>query len=550
MKGGLPSVFRPLAITILVVMAGVIALGVHSIRRDIQLLQEHSRDNILWSATQKEIELLRFQKALASYVADRSEPALASLHERFDILLSRFALAGEGRVGEILRSHDAGAGTLGPIKAFLDTVDPVISGLGPETPVEVLDELIAGFDRVHQELRFYSLEVVRAENAVASMVRSRLQASALGTGLIALGALAICVIALILAARDAAHQREVAAASRRQAREAKAASEAKSRLLTMMSHELRNPLNGILGPIALLGQTQIAEGQQRLLDRAQQSGRIMSRMLRGLLDYGDIQDRRLVLRREPLRLATLAAEVEATLADFSGRARLPAVRLGPDLPEMVWGDGDRIAQVLCYLGEYVLSAASDTLPEIVLGHDGGCLIAEVGLPATDDPARWTLHFVPGRCGNADSGRLAAESLGPIIAQELVAAMGGLLSLSEDGNGRRAIRVMIPADPVRFEKIRVHAETRSAAMRILYQAALKNDRIEFVEPDAAENADIVLVDCTTSLGGAALETLRARFPRALFVSMGLPLAPGLFDEVVERPNDMECLRSRILARLSA
>jgi signal transduction histidine kinase len=549
-KLALPSTFRPAAITILLVMAGVIALGVHSIRRDIQILQEHSRDNILWSATQKEIELLRFQKALASYAANRSEPALASLHERFDILISRFALVGEGRVGEILRNHDAHAGTLGPIKQFLEKVDPVIAALGPETPPEILDELLAGFDRVHEELRFYSLEVVRAENAVASMVRSRLQASALGTGLIALGALAICVIALILVARDAAHQRDVAAASRRQAREAKAASEAKSRFLTMMSHELRNPLNGILGPIALLGQTQMAEAQQRLLDRAQQSGRIMSRMLRGLLDYGDIQDRRLVLRREPLKVATLAAEVEATLADFSARPRNPAVRLAPGLPEMIWGDGERIAQVLCYLGEYVLAAAPETLPDIVLGHDGARLVADVGLPATDDPARWTLHFVAGRRGDADPARFATESLGPAIAQELVSAMGGLLSLSEDRDGRRAIRVMIPAEPVRFEKIRVHAETRSAAMRILYQAALKSDRIEFVEPDAAESADIVLVDSTSTLAGAALETLRARFPRALFVSMGLPLAPGLFDEVVERPTDMECLRSRILARLTA
>ena len=73
---------------------------------------------------------------------------------------------------------------------------------------------------------------------------------------------------------------------------------------------------------------------------------------------------------------------------------------------------------------------------------------------------------------------------------------------------------------------------------------------FVPPDSAGPVDVVLVD-STSVGEVPLMSrLRARFPGALFVSLGLPQSPDFFDDIVETPNDMTRLRTSILGRLAS
>ena len=100
----------------------------------------------------------------------------------------------------------------------------------------------------------------------------------------------------------------------------------------------------------------------------------------------------------------------------------------------------------------------------------------------------------------------------------------------------------------FPTLRVHFETRSTALATIYQAALKSDRVTFTGPDApASEVDVVLVDSAGMGGTRILDGLRNRFPKAVFVSLGVPEAPHLFDEVVEKPNDVGRLKSRMTGK---
>jgi hypothetical protein len=147
-------------------------------------------------------------------------------------------------------------------------------------------------------------------------------------------------------------------------------------------------------------------------------------------------------------------------------------------------------------------------------------------------------------------QVTAEALRPLIARGLISACNGVLTLVEGADGRPTIRVAIPSEAVRFEQIRVHLETRSAALATIYQAALRSDRVAFVAPGTPGSVDIVLVD-STSVGEVPLMSrLRARYPSALFVSLGLPQSPDFFDDIVETPNDMSRLRTSILGRLAS
>ncbi|HPG23870.1 MAG TPA: hypothetical protein PLH75_13870, partial [Amaricoccus sp.] len=133
---------------------------------------------------------------------------------------------------------------------------------------------------------------------------------------------------------------------------------------------------------------------------------------------------------------------------------------------------------------------------------------------------------------------------------LIATARGMLSLEDGPGGRQVIRVSLPAAPVKSERIRIHLETRSSALATIYQAALRSERVTFAEPEDTEPVDVVLVD-TTSVGEDPLMSrLRERFPGALFVSLGLPQKPDIFDDVVEIPSDVNGLRRSIFSRVAS
>jgi hypothetical protein len=314
----------------------------------------------------------------------------------------------------------------------------------------------------------------------------------------------------------------------------------------MMSHELRNPLNGVLGPLALLGQSDMAARQQRLVEQAQTSGQTMLQLLGGLLDYGEMQDGRFQLGIEPFRVAALADAVrDALRAEGAGEV---AVMVTPETPERVHGDLDRLRQAFVHLTFYLLEGRGADAT-ITFNHDGTNLAGEIAIEAQSETIDWRLDLLMGLSELAPD-QVTAEALRPLIARGLIQACSGVLTLMGAPGSPRTVRVTIPAAPLRLEQIRVRLETRSAALATIYQAALRSDRVAFVAADDSGTVDVVLVD-STSVGELPLmSSLRGRFPGALFVSLGSPQAPDMFDDIVSTPNDMTRLRSTILSRLAS
>ncbi len=540
---------RHLGVIVLLAMAGFAAVGFFAIRRDVENLRVISQDNTQWSASQMEIELLRFRLSLADLLTGPGPETLDAMHERFDILWSRVFMMGHGRLGESLMRYDGEHGAVATIAGYLQEIDPLLAGIDPKGPdiAATLAEVERKLDAFQQELRQYTLRVMRAEGAAGALVRARIQASARTTAVISIAAVLLSVLALFLILRENRRQRQLAEMSRRNAEQAELASRAKSRFLSMMSHELRNPLNGILGPLALLGQSELAGRQQRLVVQAQQSGQSMVQMLSGLLDYGEVQDGRFRLKSEPFGLAALAELVRGDLG--AAGAGATEVSVLPGAPERVHGDLDRLRQIFVHLALYVVENRDAGGATLTFDHDGTNLTGEIAIVAGGELIDWKLDLLID-LSEVSPDQITAEALRPLIARGLVAACNGVLTLVETADGRRIIRVSVPSGTVRFEKMRVHLETRSEALAAIYQAALRSDRVAFLPPDSSEPVDIVLVD-STSVGELPLMSrLRARFPSALFVSLGLPQSPDFFDDILETPGDMSRLRTSILGRLAS
>lgn len=536
---------RQLGFIILLAAAAIAAMGSVAMWRDASELDSRGRGAMLWWGSQTEIDMLKLELRLANLRTLRSEQALAGVKSSFDVLWSRIAMTGEGEIGERLREFDRGGGALRDLSDFMHETDAIIGNLRADD-VERVSEILRRLEAFHRPLRLYTLSVMRDDAEMAQDLRDRISWSARMIVVVSGLALLLCFISLAAMMRENRTQRAMARISRRAADAAELASRTKSRFLAMMSHELRNPLNGVLGPLALLGQSEIGPRQRRLLEQASQSGHAMSQMLESLLDYGEIQDGGLATRPEPMRVGALAEMVRARVQASTGVVF--ATRVAEGTPEILRGDPNRLAQVFMHLSEYLLESCDPDSISLEFSYRPERLVGDLALRRAQG-LDWKLALLL-ELNGADPDQLSSDALRPLIARGLLSVLGGTLLVEEGPEGLRVVRVTVPTREMALKQVRIYLDTRSKALAAIYRAALRSDEVIFEESATSGAVDLVLVEAARAENDLEMRALRARYPNALFVALGLPGRPAAFDEVVPEPNDFEDLRSKIMNRLAS
>jgi len=124
-------------------------------------------------------------------------------------------------------------------------------------------------------------------------------------------------------------------------------SRAKSQFLATVSHEMRTPLNGILGMTQLLQHTTSDPLQRSKLEVIAQSGRHLQKVIGDLLDLSRIESGRLVIDPRVVRTTDTVREVADLLQPLAAQKGLRfEVQLADDLPPWIVADGSRVKQVL------------------------------------------------------------------------------------------------------------------------------------------------------------------------------------------------------------
>ena len=130
----------------------------------------------------------------------------------------------------------------------------------------------------------------------------------------------------------------------------KAASEAKSRFLATISHEMRTPLNGIIGMATLLEATPLSAEQVTYSQALRQSGTSLLALVNDVLDLSRIEAGKLTLASEWISPARLLEDVVELLApDAQEKGLSIASWIGPDVPERILIDPVRVRQILINL---------------------------------------------------------------------------------------------------------------------------------------------------------------------------------------------------------
>lgn len=131
---------------------------------------------------------------------------------------------------------------------------------------------------------------------------------------------------------------------------AEAATVAKSQFLAKMSHEMRTPLNGLIGNLELLHVQNPNPEQMELVESIHESAKSLSRIIGGVLDFAKIEANKLELETEDVLLKDLLQEVVSLM---SPRAQMKQLKLipdfDPDLPYKIQCDPLRIKQVIVNL---------------------------------------------------------------------------------------------------------------------------------------------------------------------------------------------------------
>lgn len=146
------------------------------------------------------------------------------------------------------------------------------------------------------------------------------------------------------AVQDGAH--ELAA----QRDKAQRDSEAKSQFLTKMSHELRNPMSGLLGFSALLLESDLSPEQREYAQTIQVSLETMLHIVNDILDLSRIESGDLHIAHIPFSVRSVISGVSTLVANRAESKGLAfETRISPDMPQTLRGDPARLRQILLNL---------------------------------------------------------------------------------------------------------------------------------------------------------------------------------------------------------
>ena len=131
---------------------------------------------------------------------------------------------------------------------------------------------------------------------------------------------------------------------------AEAANRAKGEFLAIVSHEIRNPISGVIGFASILGDTRLSDEQREYVNLIRNSGDSLLFLINDILDFSKIEAGKIELENEPFSPRTCIQEVVAFFAPKAAVTHLTLdTQVAPDVPTVVIGDVYRLRQILINL---------------------------------------------------------------------------------------------------------------------------------------------------------------------------------------------------------
>lgn len=228
------------------------------------------------------------------------------------------------------------------------------------------------------------------------------------------------------------------------------ANRAKSEFLATISHELRTPMNGVLGMADLLINSPLNSEQQDHARAIRESGKSLLVLLNDILDLSRLEESGLELEYVEVRLSDVVTTVLDVMGANAREKDLELVtEIDPAIPEIVMGDPTRMRQILFNLTSNAIKF-TDTgritvrvAPDPESGADFiSCSVTDTGIGIAEDAQKRLFE----RFSQADSSisrTHGGTGLGLAICRELAELMGGTIEVESELGKGSAFKVSLP-----------------------------------------------------------------------------------------------------------
>ncbi len=318
-------------------------------------------------------------------------------------------------------------------------------------------------------------------------------------------------------------------------RDAETANKIKSDFLATMSHEVRTPMNSIIGMTELVLDTDLTPAQHRYLSRIRSAGEILLGLIEDILDFSKIEAGKLEFADKAFDLKELINSVVEVVKGEAGKKGVIVKAKVADSLCTVKGDALRMRQILMILasnavkfterGEVTIEGHLEELGDnyllaVVLVRDTGIGIAKHKLDSIFDT------FAQGDA--SATRKYGGTGLGLAISNQLVKLMGGEIEVESELGKGSTFTLSLPVQKVDAVRAGTPWEDQSEAQeqpaKVLEILLVDNDA------DQREMAERILkrsghrVKCAEN-GIDALQCMAKFQYEVVFLCLDMPVLDG-------------------------
>ncbi len=331
--------------------------------------------------------------------------------------------------------------------------------------------------------------------------------------------------------QDITERKQAEAALRRAKEQSEAANEAKSEFLAAMSHEVRTPMNGIIGYANLLLEGALEAKQRQHAITIRDSGEALLTVLNDVLDFSKFEAGKLKFEEidfDPVQVVARAVDIMRLPATDKGLSL--SFQADPGVPRALKGDPHRLRQIVLNLignaikftetgGVAIEMSLLATTPEAAKVH---IAVRDTGIGIA--PAALAGLFTRFTQASADiSRRYGGTGLGLAISKMLAEIMGGEIAAeSAPGAGSRFwFTVDLPhgAQPVAGEPASLAAPVEPARVLVVDDVDMNRALVASLLSSAGHRVD------TAESGEAARAAVAANDYDLVLMDLRMPGMDG-------------------------
>ena len=220
---------------------------------------------------------------------------------------------------------------------------------------------------------------------------------------------------------------------------AETANNAKTQFLANMTHEMRTPMNGIIGMAEILHQEPLTDTARGYVDKIHRSGRALLGVVNDVLDFSKIESGHLDMERVVFDLPSVLQDVYDLYVE-SAQAKNIELRwnVPRTLPPFVFGDPSRLRQMLSNITANAVKFTESGHIELQASTEGADNIrfeirdTGIGIPAEKQAVIFDA-FV--QVDGSSTRRFGGTGLGLTVTRQIVLLMGGEIGVnSTPGKG--------------------------------------------------------------------------------------------------------------------